>query len=248
MKLLENKIALITGASRGIGKRTALLFAEHGATVIFTDLQENEASNETLKELQAMSPKSTFYASNAAVYEEAEKVAERVKNDFGRLDVLVNNAGITRDTPLLRMSPKDWDLVIEVNLRSVFNYCKAFAPMMIRQRSGSIVNTSSIVGVNGNAGQCNYSASKAGIIGFSKSLAKELGSRNVRCNAIAPGYIETAMTGQLSEEVRKQWTEVIPMKRGGTELDVAKTSLFLASDLAEYITGQVICIDGGLSL
>ncbi len=248
MKLLENKIALITGASRGIGKRTALLFAEHGATVIFTDLQENEASNETLKELQAMSPKSTFYASNAAVYEEAEKVAERVKNDFGRLDVLVNNAGITRDTLLLRMSPKDWDLVIEVNLRSVFNYCKAFAPMMIRQRSGSIVNTSSIVGVNGNAGQCNYSASKAGIIGFSKSLAKELGSRNVRCNAIAPGYIETAMTGQLSEEVRKQWTEVIPMKRGGTELDVAKTSLFLASDLAEYITGQVICIDGGLSL
>ncbi|MCR5822469.1 MAG: SDR family NAD(P)-dependent oxidoreductase, partial [Bacteroidales bacterium] len=157
MKLLENKIALITGASRGIGKRTALLFAEHGATVIFTDLQENEASNETLKELQAMSPKSTFYASNAAVYEEAEKVAERVKNDFGRLDVLVNNAGITRDTLLLRMSPKDWDLVIEVNLRSVFNYCKAFAPMMIRQRSGSIVNTSSIVGVNGNAGQCNYS-------------------------------------------------------------------------------------------
>lgn len=248
MKLLENKIALITGASRGIGKRTALLFAEHGATVIFTDLQENEASNETLKELQAMSPKSTFYASNAAVYEEAEKVAERVKNDFGRLDVLVNNAGITRDTLLLRMSPKDWDLVIEVNLRSVFNYCKAFAPMMIRQRSGSIVNTSSIVGVNGNAGQCNYSASKAGIIGFSKSLAKELGSRNIRCNAIAPGYIETAMTGQLSEEVRKQWTEVIPMKRGGTELDVAKTSLFLASDLAEYITGQVICIDGGLSL
>ncbi|MCR4660063.1 MAG: 3-oxoacyl-[acyl-carrier-protein] reductase [Bacteroidales bacterium] len=248
MKLLENKIALITGATRGIGKRTALLFAEHGATVIFTDLQENEASQQTLAELQALSPKSTFYASNAAVYEEAEQVAERVKNDFGRLDVLVNNAGITRDTLLLRMQPKDWDLVIEVNLRSVFNYCKAFAPMMIRQRSGSIVNTSSIVGVNGNAGQCNYSASKAGIIGFSKSLAKELGSRNIRCNAIAPGYIETAMTGQLSEEVRKQWTEVIPMKRGGSELDVAKTSLFLASDLSEYITGQVICIDGGLSL
>ena len=248
MKLLENKIALITGATRGIGKRTALLFAEHGATVIFTDLQENEASQQTLAELQALSPKSTFYASNAAVYEEAEQVAERVKNDFGRLDVLVNNAGITRDTLLLRMQPKDWDLVIEVNLRSVFNYCKAFAPMMIRQRSGSIVNTSSIVGVNGNAGQCNYSASKAGIIGFSKSLAKELGSRNIRCNAIAPGYIETAMTGQLSEEVRKQWTEVIPMKRGGSELDVAKTSLFLASDLSEYITGQVICIDGCLSL
>ncbi|MBR1850398.1 MAG: 3-oxoacyl-[Bacteroidales bacterium] len=248
MKLLENKIALITGASRGIGKRTALLFAEHGATVIFTDLKANEESEATLKELQAMSPKSAFYASNAAEYEEAEKVAEMVKNDFGRLDILVNNAGITRDTLLLRMSPKDWDLVIEVNLRSVFNYCKAFAPMMIRQRSGSIVNTSSIVGVNGNAGQCNYSASKAGIIGFSKSLAKELGSRNIRCNAIAPGYIETAMTGQLSEEVRKQWTDVIPMKRGGTELDVAKTSLFLASDLSEYITGQVICIDGGLSL
>ena len=248
MKLLENKIALITGASRGIGKRTAQLFAEHGATVIFTDLQENDASRELLDELQKQQPKSTFIASNAADYDQTVAVAEQVQKQFGRLDVLVNNAGITRDTLLLRMSPKDWDLVLEVNLRSVFNYCKAFAPIMLKQRSGSIINTSSVVGVNGNAGQCNYSASKAGIIGFSKSLAKELGSRGIRSNAIAPGFIETAMTQQLPEDVRKGWMEDIPLRRGGTDLDVAKTSLYLASDLSEYITGQVICVDGGLSL
>lgn len=248
MKLLENKIALITGASRGIGKRTAQLFAEHGATVIFTDLQENDASRELLDELQKQQPKSTFIASNAADYDQTVAVAEQVQKQFGRLDVLVNNAGITRDTLLLRMSPKDWDLVLEVNLRSVFNYCKAFAPIMLKQRSGSIINTSSVVGVNGNAGQCNYSASKAGIIGFSKSLAKELGSRGIRCNAIAPGFIETAMTLAMPEDARNKWLADIPLRRGGTELDIARTSLFLASDLSEYITGQVICVDGGISL
>lgn len=248
MKLLENKIALITGASRGIGKCTAKLFAEHGATVIFTDLQENEASRELLAELQALQPKSVFIASNAADYDQAVAVAAQVEKEFGRLDVLVNNAGITRDTLLLRMSPKDWDLVLEVNLRSVFNYCKAFASMMLKQRSGSIVNTSSVVGVNGNPGQCNYSASKAGIIGFTKSLAKEIGSRGIRCNAIAPGFIETVMTQQMPKEAREKWLGEIPLHRGGTELDVARTSLFLASELSEYITGQVICVDGGVSL
>ncbi len=248
MKLLENKITLITGASRGIGKRTAQLFAEHGATVIFTDLQENDASRELLAELQKVSPRSTFIASNAADYDQTMAVAEQVQKEYGRLDALVNNAGITRDTLLLRMSPKDWDLVLEVNLRSVFNYCKAFAPMMLKQRSGSIINTSSVVGVNGNAGQCNYSASKAGIIGFSKSLAKELGSRGIRCNAIAPGFIESAMTLAMPQEARDKWLSDIPLHRGGTDLDIARTSLFLASDLSEYITGQVICVDGGISL
>ena len=233
MNLLKDKIALVTGGSRGLGRRTALLFAEEGATVIFTDLQENDSSRELLAELQKMQPRSMFIASNAADYEDTLRVADIVQKEFGRLDVLVNNAGITR---------------MEVNLRSVFNFCKAFAPMMLKQRSGSIINTSSVVGVNGNAGQCNYSASKAGILGFTKSLAKELGSRGIRSNAIAPGFIETAMTQQLPEDVRKGWMEDIPLRRGGTDLDVAKTSLYLASDLSEYITGQVICVDGGLSL
>ena len=248
MELLKDKIALITGASRGIGRRTALLFAEEGATVIFTDLAENESSQEVLKELQAHSPRSMFIASNAADYEETLKVAETVQKEFGRLDVLVNNAGITRDNLLLRMQPKDWDLVMEVNLRSVFNFCKAFAPMMLKQRSGSIINTASVVGVNGNPGQCNYSASKAGIIGFSKSLAKELGSRSIRVNAIAPGLIESAMTQAMPKEAHDKWLSEIPLRRGGTDLDIARTSLFLGSDLSEYITGQVICVDGGVSL
>ncbi len=247
MKLLENKIALVTGASRGIGKRTAQLFAEHGATVIFTDLQENDASRELLAELQQHSPKSIFIASNAADYDQTMAVAEQVQKEFGRIDALVNNAGITRDNLLLRMQPKDWDLVLEVNLRSVFNYCKAFVPMMLKQRSGSIINTASVVGVNGNAGQCNYSASKAGIIGFSKSLAKELGSRNIRCNAIAPGFILTGMTASLPEEKLKQWTDQIPLRRGGTPEDVAKAALFLASDLSAYISGQVLHVCGGMT-
>ena len=248
MNILKDKIALVTGGSRGIGRRTALLFAEEGATVIFTDIQENDSSRETLAELQKFCPKSMFIASNAADYEETLKVAETVQNTYGRLDILVNNAGITRDNLLLRMQPKDWDLVIEVNLRSVFNFCKAFTPMMLKQRSGSIINTASVVGVNGNAGQCNYSASKAGILGFTKSLAKEVGSRGIRVNAIAPGLIESAMTQAMPKEAHDKWLAEIPLRRGGTDLDIARTSLFLGSDLSEYITGQVICVDGGVSL
>ena len=248
MKLLENKIALVTGASRGIGKRTAQLFAENGATVIFTDLQENDASRELLAELQQYSPKCTFIASNAADYDQTMAVAEQVQKEFGRLDILVNNAGITKDQLILRMSVEDWDAVLAVNLRSVFNYTKAFAPMMMKQRSGAIINISSIVGLVGNAGQCNYAASKAGIIGFTRSIAKELGSRGIRCNAVAPGFIETPMTQQLPEEVRKDWMKQIPLHRGGLDTDVAHVSLFLASDLAAYVTGQVISCDGGLAI
>lgn len=248
MKLLENKIAMITGASRGIGRSTALLFADNGADIIFTDFREDDNSKSLLEELKAKGVRATFFAADASNHERTLEIAQEIQKEFGRLDVLINNAGITRDNLLLRMSPADWDLVINCNLRSVYNYCKAFTPMMIKQRSGSIINISSIVGINGNAGQCNYSASKAGILGFTKSLAKELGSRGIRSNAIAPGFIETAMTQQLPEDVRKGWMEDIPLRRGGTDLDVAKTSLYLASDLAEYITGQVICVDGGLSL
>ena len=248
MNLLQNKTALITGASRGIGRSTALLFAEEGANIIFTDLRENENSQSLVEEITAKGVKAMFIAANATDFDETIAVAEKVEKEFGRLDVLINNAGITRDNLLLRMSPSDWDAVIQTNLRSVYNYCKAFAPMMMKQRSGSIVNISSIVAINGNAGQCNYSAAKAGIIGFTRSLAKELGSRNIRCNAVAPGFIECPMTQALSEEARKSWMTHIPLRRGGTDVDVARVSLFLASDLAGYVTGHVLCCDGGLSL
>ena len=248
MKLLENKTALITGASRGIGRRHALLFADEGANIIFTDLQENEQSESLLAELRAKGVRADFRASNASDFAQAQDVAQWVEENYGRLDVLVNNAGITRDQLLLRMSVEDWNLVMDVNLRSVFNYTKAFAPMMMRQRAGSIVNISSIVGLIGNAGQCNYSASKAGIIGFTRSVAKELGSRGIRCNAVAPGFIETPMTQKLSEDVRKEWMKQIPLRRGGLDADVARVSLFLASDLAGYVTGQVISCDGGLAI
>ena len=248
MKLLENKTALITGASRGIGRSHALLFADEGANIIFTDLKQNEQSDALLEELRAKGVRADFLASNASDFAQAQEVAEWVAEHYGRLDVLVNNAGITRDQLILRMSVEDWNLVLEVNLRSVFNYTKAFAPMMMKQRSGSIVNISSIVGLNGNAGQCNYAASKAGIIGFTRSIAKELGSRGIRCNAVAPGFIETPMTQQLSEEVRKEWMKQIPLHRGGLDTDVAHVSLFLASDLAGYVTGQVISCDGGLAI
>lgn len=248
MKLLENKTALITGASRGIGRSHALLFAEEGANIIFTDLKENENSESLLKELRAKGVRADFLASNAADNAQAQEVAEWVAKNYGRLDVLVNNAGITKDNLILRMSVEDWNLIMEVNLRSVFNYTKAFAPMMMKQRAGSIINISSIVGLNGNAGQCNYSASKAGIIGFTRSIAKELGSRNIRCNAVAPGFIETPMTQQLPEDVRKDWMTKIPLRRGGLDSDVAHVSLFLASDLASYVTGQVISCDGGLAI
>ena len=248
MKLLENKTALITGASRGIGRSHALLFAEEGANIIFTDLKANENSDSLLAELRAKGVRADFLASNAADNEQANDVAKWVADNYGRLDILVNNAGITKDQLILRMSVEDWNLVMDVNLRSVFNYTKAFAPMMMKQRAGSIINISSIVGLNGNAGQCNYSASKAGIIGFTRSIAKELGSRNIRCNAVAPGFIETSMTQQLPEDVRKDWMTKIPLRRGGLDTDVAHVSLFLASDLASYVTGQVISCDGGLAI
>lgn len=246
MKLLENKTALITGASRGIGRSHALLFADEGANIIFTDLKENENSESLLAELRAKGVRADFLASNAADFTQAAEVAKWVEENYGRLDILVNNAGITKDQLILRMSVEDWDLVLGVNLRSVFNYTKAFAPLMMKQRAGSIINISSIVGINGNAGQCNYSSSKAGIIGFTKSISKELGSRNIRCNAVAPGFIETPMTQQLPEDVRKDWMKKIPLRRGGLDTDVAKVSLFLASDLSAYVTGQVISVDGGL--
>ncbi len=248
MKLLENKIALITGASRGIGRSIALTFAEEGATIIFTDLKEDDNSRSLVEEIKSKGLDATFIASDASNYDQTVEVAKQVAEKYGRLDVLVNNAGVTRDNLLLRMSPQDWSMVININLSSCYNFCKAFAQMMMKQRSGSIINISSIVGINGNAGQCNYSASKAGIIGFTKSLAKELGSRNIRSNAIAPGFIDTPMTKQLSDEVRAGWIEDIPLKRPGTDKDVAKTAVYLASDLSDYITGQVICCDGGLVL
>ena len=248
MNLLENKIALITGAARGIGRRTAELFAEEGATVIVTDLKETDSSVELMQKLQGINPECSFYTANAADWAQTEELAKTIIARYGRVDAIVNNAGITRDNLLLRMTPEDWDLVIQINLRSVFNYCKAFIPSMLKKRSGSIINTSSVVGVNGNGGQCNYSAAKAGIIGFTKSFAQEFGSRNIRCNAIAPGFIQTAMTDAIPDDARQKWLDDIPMRRAGTELDVARVSLFLASDLSEYVTGQVICIDGGISL
>ncbi len=248
MKLLVNKTALITGASRGIGRSHALLFAEEGANIIFTDLKQNEQSDALVAELRAKGVRADFVASNASDFAQAQEVAAWVTENYGRLDILVNNAGITRDQLILRMSVEDWNLVMDVNLRSVFNYTKAFAPMMMKQRSGSIINISSIVGLNGNAGQCNYAASKAGIIGFTRSIAKELGSRGIRCNAVAPGFIETPMTQQLPEDVRKDWMKQIPLRRGGLDTDVAHVSLFLASDLAGYVTGQVISCDGGLAI
>ena len=248
MKLLENKTALITGASRGIGRSHALLFADEGANIIFTDLKANEQSDALLEELRAKGVRADFLASNASDFAQAQEVAAWVAENYGRLDILVNNAGITRDQLILRMSVEDWNTVLEVNLRSVFNYTKAFAPMMMKQRAGSIINISSIVGLNGNAGQCNYAASKAGIIGFTRSIAKELGSRGIRCNAVAPGFIETPMTRQLPEDVRKDWMTRIPLRRGGLDTDVAHVSLFLASDLAGYVTGQVISCDGGLAI
>ena len=248
MKLLANKTALITGASRGIGRSHALLFAEEGANVIFTDLKQNEQSDALVAELRAKGVRADFVASNASDNAQAMEVAKWVEENYGRLDILVNNAGITRDQLILRMSVEDWNLVMDVNLRSVFNYTKAFAPMMMKQRAGSIINISSIVGLTGNAGQCNYSASKAGIIGFTRSIAKELGSRGIRCNAVAPGFIETPMTQQLPDAVRKDWMTKIPLRRGGLDTDGAHVSLFLASDLAGYVTGQVISCDGGLAL
>lgn len=247
MKLLEGKVALITGGSRGIGKALAVRFAAEGADIAFSDLRRDELMEATEKELLGMGVKAKGYGSNASSLADSEQLAADVVNDFGRIDVLINNAGITRDNLLMRMTEQDWDMVIAVNLKSVFNLTKAVQRTMIKQRAGSIINMSSVVGVDGNAGQSNYSASKAGMIGFTKSIAMELGSRNVRCNAIAPGFIETEMTHQLPEEVRKQWAETIPLRRSGKPEDVANVAVFLASELSAYVTGQVISVCGGMS-
>jgi 3-oxoacyl-[acyl-carrier protein] reductase len=244
--LLTGKTALITGAARGIGRAIAILYAREGADVAFTDLRIDENMESLEKEIAALGRKGKGYASDASDFTGAEAVVDQMVADFGRIDILVNNAGITRDNILMRMTEADWDLVIKVNLKSVFNMTKAAQKYMIKQRFGSIINMSSVVGVNGNAGQSNYSASKAGLIGFTKSIAQELGSRNVRCNAIAPGFIETEMTAKLPEEVREAWIKEIPLRRGGKPEDVANIALFLASDLSDYVTAQVISVCGGM--
>ncbi len=246
MKLTENKSVLITGATRGIGKGIALAFAQNGANVAFTYSASVEAATNLEKELLSLGVKAKAYQSNAANFEAAQALVADVIEEFGTINVLVNNAGITKDNLLMRISEADFDKVIEVNLKSVFNLTKAVIRPMMKQRDGIIINMSSVVGVKGNAGQTNYAASKAGIIGFTKSVALELGSRNIRCNAVAPGFIETEMTAQLDEATVEGWRKAIPLKRGGTPQDVANVCLFLASDLATYITGQVINVDGGM--
>ena len=247
MKLLEGKVALVTGAGRGIGKAIALRFAQEGANVAFTDLAVNEAVAETVKEIEALGVKVKAYASNAANFDETHEVVKQIVEDFGRIDVLVNNAGITKDGLMMRMSEAQWDAVINVNLKSAFNFIHAVTPIMAKQRGGSIINMSSVVGVSGNAGQCNYSASKAGMIGLAKSIAKEMGPRGIRANCIAPGFIITDMTNQLSQEIKDQWAQQIPMRRGGTPEDVANVALFLASDLSGYVSGQTIHCCGAMN-
>src|SRR5690554_3436235 len=246
MTLLKGKTALITGASRGIGRGIAQVFAQQGANVAFTYSSSVEAANDLENELNALGIKAKGYKSNAANFNEAQEVVDNVVKEFGTIDILVNNAGITKDNLLLRITEEDFDTVIEVNLKSVFNMTKAVQRTMLKQRKGSIINMSSVVGVKGNAGQTNYAASKAGIIGFSKSVALELGSRNIRSNVIAPGFIETEMTAKLDENTVKAWRDAIPLKRGGTPEDIANACVFLASDLSNYITGQTIHVDGGM--
>ena len=247
MGLLDGKVALVTGAARGIGKAIALKFASEGADVAFTDLVINEAAEETVKEIEAFGHKVKAYASNAADFAQTQEVVDQIMADFGHIDILVNNAGITKDGLMLRMSEPQWDAVINVNLKSAFNFIHALTPIMARQRGGSIINMSSVVGVSGNAGQCNYSASKAGLIGLAKSIAKEMGPRGIRANCIAPGFIISDMTKALSEEVREQWMKTIPLRRGGTPEDVANVALFLASDLSSYVSGQVIHVCGAMN-
>jgi 3-oxoacyl-[acyl-carrier protein] reductase len=247
MGLLEGKTAIVTGAARGIGKAIAIRFAQEGCNIAFTDLVIDENAKATEAEIAAFGVKVKGYASNAANFEDTHSVVNDIVKDFERVDILVNNAGITRDGLMMRLSEQQWDMVINVNLKSAFNFIHALTPVMMKQKAGSIINMSSVVGVHGNAGQANYSASKAGMIGLAKSISRELGSRGIRANAIAPGFIITEMTHQLSEEVRAEWAKQIPLKRGGTPDDVANTALYLASDLSSYITGQVIQVDGGMN-
>ncbi len=248
MKLLEGKTALITGAARGIGKALALKFAQEGANVAFTDLVIDENGKETEKEIAAYGVIAKGYASNAADFAQTKEVVTEIHKEFGAIDILVNNAGITKDGLMMRMTEQQWDAVIAVNLKSAFNFINATLPIMMRQRSGSIINMASVVGVHGNAGQANYAASKAGLIALAKSIAQEVGSRGIRANAIAPGFIETAMTDALPEEVRQEWTKKIPLRRGGKVEDIANVATFLASDMSSYVTGQVIQVDGGMNM
>ncbi len=248
MGLLTGKTAVVTGAARGIGKAIALKFASEGANIAFTDLVIDENGQATEKEIIALGVKAKGYASNAANFEDTEKVINQIKEDFGSIDILVNNAGITKDGLMMRMSEQQWDAVIAVNLKSAFNFIHASTPIMMRQRSGNIINMSSVVGVHGNAGQSNYAASKAGLIALAKSVAQEMGSRGIRANAIAPGFIETAMTAALPDEIRNEWIKKIPLRRGGTVDDIANVATFLASDMSSYVSGQVIQIDGGMNM
>ena len=248
MKLLEGKVAIITGASRGIGKGIAEVFAEQGATIAFTYASSDEKARAFEAELAAKGVKAKGYKSDASDFNAAQTLVDEVVAEFGTVDILVNNAGITRDTLLMRMSEEQWDEVIRVNLKSVFNLTKAVIKPMLKARSGSIINMTSIVGVTGNAGQANYAASKAGMIGFTKSVAQELGSRNIRCNAIAPGFIETEMTEKLDPKIVEEWRNTIPLKRGGTTTDIANTTLYLASDLSSYVTGQTLHVCGGMHM
>lgn len=248
MKLLEGKVAIVTGAARGIGKAVALKLASEGANIAFTDLTIDENGLATQSELEALGVKAKGYASNAANFEETHNVVAEIVKDFGRIDILVNNAGITKDGLMMRMSESQWDAVLNVNLKSAFNFIHACSPIMMKQRSGNIINMASVVGVHGNAGQCNYASSKAGMIALAKSIAQELGSRGIRANAIAPGFIITDMTAALPENVREEWCKKIPLRRGGTPEDVANIALFLASDLSAYVSGQVIQVDGGMNM
>lgn len=248
MKLLEGKVALITGAARGIGKSIAIKFAQEGANIAFTDLNRDENMEATEKELEALGVKAKGYASNAADFNQTEEVVGKIKEDFGQINILVNNAGITKDGLMMRMTEAQWDAVIAVNLKSAFNFIHATLPIMMRQRQGSIINMASVVGVHGNAGQANYAASKAGLIALAKSIAQEVGSRGIRANAIAPGFIETAMTAALPDEVRKEWALKIPLRRAGQVEDIANVATFLASDMSSYVSGQVIQVDGGMNM
>ena len=248
MKLLEGKVALVTGAARGIGKAIALRFASEGADIAFTDLAIDDNGRATQEEIRALGVRVKGYASNAANFDEAHKTVEEVVMDFGGLDILVNNAGITKDGLMLRMSEAQWDAVIAVNLKSAFNFVHACVPVMMRRRGGSIINMASVVGVHGNAGQANYAASKAGMIALAKSVAQEMGPKGIRANAIAPGFIETAMTEALPDSVREEWKKKIPLRRGGTPDDVADVAVFLASNLSSYVSGQVIQVDGGMNM